>query len=137
MSLVMVLKATCGHVVQAHLCVGKVKGTVTMTRIVLEILSVDLTIVLVLNHLQLIVVICPQQFHLSLVIIMFLHPLVILLHLNGQMITHSIMINVGISHVIKTKLLKSAFKALISNLILFASKMLFSVLDNESDLKII
>ena len=71
MSLVMVLKATCGHAAQALLCVGKVKGTVTMTQNVLEILNVDLTIVMVLNRLQLIVAIYQQQLHLFLVITMF------------------------------------------------------------------
>ena len=65
MSLVMVLKATCGHVVQAQTCVGKVKGTVTVTQTVLENLNVDLTIVIVpvlkihfLNMQKLIVASC-------------------------------------------------------------------------------
>ena len=58
MSLVMVLKPTCGHVVQAQICVGKVKGTVTFSQTVLEILYVDLTIVMVLNIQQLIVASC-------------------------------------------------------------------------------
>ena len=60
MSLVMVLKATCGHVVQPQICVGKVKGTVTVTQTVLENLNVDLTIVIVpvLNIQQLIVASC-------------------------------------------------------------------------------
>ena len=56
----MVLKATCGHVVQAQICVEKVKETVTVTQTVLENLNVDLTIVIVpvLNILQLTVASC-------------------------------------------------------------------------------
>ena len=54
----MVLKSTCGHFVIPQICVGKVKGTVTLTQTVLEILNVDLTIVMVLNIQQLIVASC-------------------------------------------------------------------------------
>jgi hypothetical protein len=71
------------------------KVTVTMTHIALGTFNVEMTIALVFHHQQLTAVIYQQQLHLLLATMMFLHPLVILLHLDGQMIIHSTVINMG------------------------------------------